>query len=448
MLMRILFVDPPVDYPNNSVNLGCNLGLITVMTYVQTYCNIDVDYYSFEYAKTLGKYSTIEEVLDKKNPDIVCVSVLTHAVPFAKQLSKCAFMRGCIVIWGGIYVTYNAKVLQYSDYKIDYLIVGDGEHSLPYVIKNLISNGISHPTQPVIVECTNDEIPTLNYRIPDFNWIPDELIKKHDLRATIEYTKGCSFRCDFCCVRNTKHINSSKSIKEIELEFINISNHGFRKAIICDNNFLPDWRTFQQIAIIKRNIYPELKLRITLRADLITDSLLDEYVALGVDELIIGVEHVAPLILISMKKTDKPEQWNKIIRKAVTLAAERKILVHPIFMFGWPGENKNTLQLNTETACELGAKEYIEPFISFFTPHPGSTSESHVFNGDILPITSDLSKYIHLYPVSVPTSLGYDAVDMFTDAHNRIRIISGMTYRNPCFTADFVRNYADLIPIK
>lgn len=78
----VLFIEPPVDYVNPRVNIGCNLGINSIISYVKKNCDVRVEFYSFEYAKVLHSVLSMEQVLDKYKPDIICLTILTHAVVF------------------------------------------------------------------------------------------------------------------------------------------------------------------------------------------------------------------------------------------------------------------------------------------------------------------------------------------------------------------------------
>lgn len=443
--MNILFVEPPVDYPVPWVNVGCNLGIMSLIAHVKRNCDVHVDFFSFQYEKALGITSSIDDVLTRFNPTVICISLLTHALPFARQFTKLAKSRGCISVWGGIYVTYNAKTLLTTDPNVDFFVVGDGE----CVISDLI-NRIAKRTKfdnPVIISCS-DDLRTLSYLPPDFSMIPRNLFHDLNLRATLEMAKGCSFRCKFCCVHDKKSASSVKKITDVETDFLNICNYDFRKLLICDNNFIPTQNRFSSLLRLKKEILPQMKVRVTVRLDLINEELLNQYGEFGVDEIILGVEHVDPRILDSMSKTNDPQNWKNKAISAVKLASQMGFQVHPIFMIGWPGETPYSLKSNVETACLLGTDDNVEPFVSFFTPHPGSDSENFIKRGDAIIITSDYSKFIHLYPVAIPVSYGQNALCDFIEAHNSIRLASKMVYRNPCLSFDFVRDYANTFPSK
>jgi hypothetical protein len=82
----------------------------------------------------------------------------------------------------------------------------------------------------------------------------------------------------------------------------------------------------------------------------------------------------------------------------------------------------------------------VEPFVSFATLHPGSYFKK-VFKSEFSSVATDLTKYIHILPVSVPKTLGKNGLSLLIDAHNKIRTESEMTYRNPTLHLEFVRDY-------
>lgn len=109
------------------------------------------------------------------------------------------------------------------------------------------------------------------------------------------------------------------------------------------------------------------------------------------------------------------------------------------------GKLKKTIDVNRDFACFLGEHPNIEPFVSFITPHPGNNVEQFIKENKIKKITSDYSKYIHLYPVAMSTYFNITDLEHLINVHNEIRTISKMTHRNPCINEEFVLGYSDLL---
>lgn len=341
--MNVLFVIPPVDYPNTLINIGAELGTVSLISQVRKECEVNTMFYSFEYAKLIPPLFTIDELLSYYKPDTICISVLTHSHPFAQSLSMKAKENGCVVIWGGIYVSQKKSAIIQENNSVDYYILGEGEYFLPALINkikkeiktfnlNISKNEIYQPLK------SNENI---EYELPDFSTIPRNLINKYSLPATLETTRGCKFKCEFCSLNKIDFIQKEKNAAQIYQELSNIVKYGFRKAIICDNNFIPNNEKFMQFQKIKEEIAFDLKLRVTIRLDLLNKELLRKFQQINIDELIIGIEHIDESILSSMKKTNTYEyKWVDMARERILLAADMGFLMHPIFMFGWPGETK------------------------------------------------------------------------------------------------------------
>jgi Fe-S oxidoreductase len=447
--LNVLFALPPVDYPNTIINIGAELGVTSLISQVRKECDVNIFFYSFEFAKLVPPLYDIDEALDCYCPDIICISVLTHSYPFAKKLSMKAKERGCIVIWGGIYVSQKSSQIAMDNNYVDYYLFGEGEYSLPTLINEIQSQ---HECQSMnaknIIYYPSKTNSAFECELPDFSVIPPVLIDKYGLRATMETTRGCKFKCEFCSLNKLDFKNKDKSVELLSRELINIIKYGFKKTLICDNNFILDNEKFLKFKMIKKEIAPELKLRITIRLDLLTLDILREFKKLNIDEIIVGIEHVDDNILASMKKTNTHgNRWVDLARKNILLAADMGFLVHPIFMFGWPGETRYTLDNNKDFACFLGKHPNIEPFIAFLTPHPGNNVEHFIIEGKIKKITSDYSKYIHLYPVAIPYNFDINDLKYMINIHNEIRTVSNMIYRNPCISEDFVLSYSDLLVV-
>jgi len=56
--MNLLFIEPPVNYPNIDVNLGCNLGIALIVAHVKKKCDVNILFHSFEYAKLSKELSS------------------------------------------------------------------------------------------------------------------------------------------------------------------------------------------------------------------------------------------------------------------------------------------------------------------------------------------------------------------------------------------------------
>ena len=146
-----------------------------------------------------------------------------------------------------------------------------------------------------------------------------------------------------------------------------------------------------------------------------------------------------------MNKTRKPSKWANTTREVIETVAGSGCIAHPVFMLGWPGDTAYKTEKLVEFVGEISSCSRVQPFVAFTTPHPGSRLWHQREALGLKVITSDLSRFIHFYPVALPLSMGDNALQILVDAHNRIRIETKMINRNPTIDLNFVLAYADLL---
>ena len=110
--------------------------------------------------------------------------------------------------------------------------------------------------------------------------------------------------------------------------------------------------------------------------------------------------------------------------------------VNPVFLFGWIGETSETLLENCNYIEEIGMEESVIPYISFITPHPGSTLQNNPF---LQILTCDLNRYTHKQPVAVPLSLGEDGLRKMVENFNYLSAKTGTELLNPRIKDDYLK---------
>jgi len=78
----------------------------------------------------------------------------------------------------------------------------------------------------------------------------------------------------------------------------------------------------------------------------------------------------------------------------------------------------------------MGKKKGVITYISFITPHPGS-SFAKKFGNELEILSTDYSRYTHKQPVAVPKSLGKLGVRTMVDHYHRIGEVCDMQDVNP-----------------
>lgn len=460
--MRILFVEPPVDYSKPYYFTGVHLGLLSIVGYLRKHApSIECDFISLQLLKASGKGFSLSRLFHDLKPNIVCLTAITSSFPYAVEIAKQAKKTGSLVILGGIFASLNAESIISNDLGVDIVVRGEGEKTVVEIVKAVTQKrdlieiqGITFKQNGKILSTASrlpleiSEIPT-----PAYDSIAIKLCHRLKLPATVETSRGCPYRCAFCTLIDDNvwgRYYREKSISQVIQELKCVKESGFERVEIADASFAVNERRTVALCneLIKQNL--GLRYRVECRVDLLNRPLLEEMSKAGIDEIILGVERIDPGGLFSMRKTLHPKEWKRRVVSIINEASKLGIITHPVIMLGWSGETLESLGQLIDFTISLLKFQNVQPFIAFPTPHPGSYLYQAAEKLGLKIITRDLTKYIHLYPVAIPSSLGrnaLNAVELLVNAHNTVRIESGMTFRNPLLDVDFVLSYADAIDL-
>jgi anaerobic magnesium-protoporphyrin IX monomethyl ester cyclase len=455
--MRILFVEPPItDYPNPTPNTGMNLGILSLVSYLRKQ-GIQADFRfiseQIELA-TSGKLSAFRNCLESWGPNIVCISALTAHFPRAIKLAREAKKIGATVILGNIYPSMNAEEILLNSDSVDLIVIGEGELTLSELLNHMAQGSDWRNTKGIafkssakgIFSSRRSSLPDLTQLpLPAYDLLPLDDCRSLGLYFTIETARGCPFRCTFCTLAEYWRGYRMKCIEQVISELKMVQELGFHHTVFTDDTFTANRN--RTISLCKAIIDEDLDLQIYVltRIDLIDEELLDLMAAAGINEILFGVEHIDQQSLESMSKTPQPNQWADLVESKINSVASLNCTAHPVFMIGWPGDTPEKMEKMVDFAVRIGSSPYVEPFVAFATPHPGSQLWKQRDDLGLEVITSDLSKFIHLYPVAVPRSLGPEGIELMIESHNIIRSQTGMSSRNPCIELEFVLSYADLL---
>ena len=166
----------------------------------------------------------LNEIL-KRDPDMVGFSVLTPSMNQVRDLSVGLKKNSpkTILFAGGPHVSALPKIsLEQSS--LDLIIVGEGEETFREILRNdswrnirglcfRLSSGeiILTPEREKIVNL--DELPIPKWDAYDFSVYKNKtsplFAKKHPF-VSVEFSRGCIYRCDFCASKNTMHFGYRK----------------------------------------------------------------------------------------------------------------------------------------------------------------------------------------------------------------------------------------------
>lgn len=357
------------------------------------------DAYSFGY--------TLEDIkteIKRFSPQVVGITAMTIVANDAYLTAEVTKQidSSITVVMGGAHSTAMPEEALETGH-IDISVIGEGEQTMFEICEQVegaaidlctidgivfkADAGFKRTTARVRSEAL-DELPFPAYHllpsVSDYN-PPPHWGKKGGFAAILT-CRGCPYRCPFCSVTRDwgrkYRYRSAKNVLD-ELEYLQ-KTYGVRYVSIRDSVFT----LYKQRAIDICKGMIERDLRITwncnARVNEVNEELLSWMKKAGCKAIQYGIESGNDELLAQFKGVDKA-----LITRAIDMTSRHGIESHGYFMFGLPGETKDTMKDTMEFAKTL--KLHSAGFTSV-TPFPGSDLWDYCVDNDLI-ITKDWSKY-------------------------------------------------------
>ncbi len=300
----------------------------------------------------------IKETLIIKSPDIIGFSIL-HAnrwggieiARIAKQLNP-----NVKIVFGGVGTTFLWKHLLTHFKEIDFAVIGEGEYTFLNIVKCIekyhsdkisykhIKNirGIAFRKEGKVVKTKAAEA------IKDLVEVP--IPAKYFTYQHVALTRGCPGNCTFCGSpklwgHKVRFHSADYFVKQIELLY----KKGVTFFYVSDDTF-----TFKKdlvIKICKKILERNLKIVWVAisRVNYISEEILCWMRKAGCIQISYGVESGSEKIRDFLNKSIKTDQ----IKRAFAQTTKYGILARAYFIYGCPGENRNTIQETIDLIHEI-----------------------------------------------------------------------------------------------
>jgi len=315
----------------------------------------------------LNEASTLDIVL-KRKPDVVGITCYTAYYSEAVALSKGIKKNNIPCIIGGphpTFLTYETLL----DSKADFAICGEAEIAITALLKNnLINNNIkgvysldnlSSPDLPVVKAEIVEDLDLVPF--PDWESMPPDsypeaphgFFNRDYPVGIIMTTRGCPYSCVFCCSpkfyeQRLRYRSAQNVIQEIKYLY---ENFKVREIHFFDDNFTFKREHAEQICqlIIDSKLKISWSLPTGIRADKVDEELLRLMKRSGCYYLQLGIESANPQILRNIKKAETIGR----IRKTIKLCDKVSLYTSGSFIFGLPGETKDTIKETIKFATSV-----------------------------------------------------------------------------------------------
>lgn len=324
--------------------------------------------------------------------DLVGISAITGTAPRAYEIAARYRERGVPVVLGGVHATLMPDE---AARHADCVVTGYAEDTFPELLRDARAGRLRE---------RYDQAPDLSLAgrpFPKRELLPGA---DHALLHTIEATRGCIHRCEFCVVPSAWGAPLRKPVAEV---IDDVRQMGARRLVFLDLNPIAD------VDYAKELFRALIPLKITwggLATTLIArdPELLELAARSGCRGLLLGFESLSPAVLHASKKGFNTLQDYREVMRALHAAG---IAVMGCFVFGFDDDTPDTF----EATADFVEEAHVDlPRYAILTPFPGTPLHRRLdAEGRIL--TRDWSRYDGQHAVFEPTRMSAPELERHTE---------------------------------
>jgi len=397
---QIIFVNPPYEriaagyeFLQQVTNKSPSLGLLYLAAAVREFG------YQASIIESDIENLTAEQVAKRiilEQPQFIGITLFTVGVWQAAQIAKTCKRQlpECTIIVGGPHISSMSMETMQRFPEFDIAVQHEGEQVLPELLNCLkhdkdlnnikgilfrhVGQVIKTPPAPSINDLDKLAMPAWDL-LPNFPdaYLPAIFDYPRGPVATLVASRGCPFLCKFCDtstfgaqVRAYSPTTVFNMMRHLQEQF------GIQHIQFVDDLFLASRiRTLELCdLIIKHNL--QISWGCTARVDTVKPDVLERMRLAGCWEISFGLETGSNELLQKMEKAARVE----ISEQAVNWTDAAGIRAKGLFMLGYPGETKTSIQ---QTKAFVKRLPLATMNLSKFTPYPGSPVYREIYGTNI-----------------------------------------------------------------
>lgn len=280
----------------------------------------------------------MEELFKPCEKLIICFSVFVWNVNILQKVSKKLRDKGCICIAGGPEIT--AHPYFYRDF--DYTVSGEGEVSVPQLIKNILE-GVNENKASNVIISKSPELSLLNSPYLDGIIDPSEYGG-----ALWELARGCPFKCAYCYESKGEKTVRLFPMERIKAELELFAKKKIPQVFVLDPTYnVNKKRAIELLRMIAAKT-PDTFYYFEARAEFIERDLAREFMKIPC-ALQIGLQSLNEETL---KLVNRPFDKKKFIR-GLTILNEEGVTFGLDLIFGLPGESFGSFREGVDFAISM-----------------------------------------------------------------------------------------------
>lgn len=329
-------------------------------------------------------FKHLSEMLDKFKPDTVSITVVTPQIRAA--LTACEVIRkyssDVSLIIGGPHATVlPVETLETSG--ADLVYAGEGEIAFKLLVQGtdlemipgacFMKDGKPFLVPGRLLVRDLDTLPLPDRDIFDMDkyfrtWYSMDRVDPGLKGTTIMGTRGCPYTCTFCQptlseIFGKKMRKRSPESIVSELKYL-VKKYSIDGFMFEDSTFIVDHPWVTDICSLMNSEGLKLKWCCNVRADLLTEELLDTMVDAGLSKVNMGVESASQRVLDDIYRKGITVEG---VRSALRMCNSKGIFVQGYFMLGAPGETVEEMKLTIDFAA---SEPFDDALFDITTPFP------------------------------------------------------------------------------
>jgi len=337
--------------------------------------HIDTQIFSFNSLYT-GPVNIYITALINYQPDVIAFSTYCWNIELVKNIASTikAILPDVTILLGGPEVSYNSEEVLGQCPHIDIIIRGEGEVTFSEVISciyredNFTSiDGITYKDKQGKVIYNQDR--ELHPNLDDF---PSPFLNNFSIFAecdgevAYESVRGCKFNCSYCLHTKGLHHVREYSMERVEAELKCILSSPHVKILwFMDPTFNADEERALKILKIVEKYRPDMPLAFELRADLLTDALIDQLGKLHVAEVGIGLQSYSEEVNKHIHRTNNVNTIEGKIRRLHKAIGKTCDQFDIDLIYGLPGDQYENYKKSVDYIIELGGRIHYQPLRVF-----------------------------------------------------------------------------------
>jgi len=297
-------------------------------------------------------------ILEEK-PDVVGITATT---PLANQMSDISYIvkdisKDIVTVGGGAHATaLMQETLEQS--LLDMAVYGEGDITIVDIMNGMRPADISginwrdgerivkNPERAMVEDLDDLAMPAWDlFPVDEYRKYITRLMAKKPPVSTIEFSRGCVYKCDFCASKNTMGFGyRKKSPERCAEEMLRLQGLGFREVVLSDDIFTSDnnWAVAVCEEFLRRGVKMAWTCSNGIRVDSANDELFRIMKRAGCYRVHFGFESGNDEVLRKFGKGGKATLTQGI--QAVDKARAAGLQTFGMFMLGLSSDSEKTMQ--------------------------------------------------------------------------------------------------------